>query len=36
MQNTPMEDQMSYILILQLLVQQIINSHLLEKNEISR
>ena len=32
MQNTPGEVQMSYILILQVLVQQIINSHLLEKN----
>ena len=32
MQNAPGEDQMSYVLILQLLVQQIRNSHLLEKN----
>ena len=32
MQNAPGEVQMSYILILQVLVQQIINSHLLEKN----
>ena len=32
MQNAPGEDQMSFILILQLLVQQIINSHLLGKN----
>ena len=32
MQNAPGKDQMSYVLILQLLVQQIRNSHLLEKN----
>ena len=32
MQNTPGEHQMSYILILQLRVQQTTNSHLLEKN----
>ena len=32
MQNALGEDQMSYVLILQLLVQQIRNSHLLEKN----
>ena len=32
MQNAPGEDQVSYISILQLRVQQITNFHLLEKN----